>query len=130
MANTVDWALLDHAAKEPVKVGDMVSADAGGLPIYRVMAFEAGRAWVAAAEGAPARAMPFDIVRKDGAAPEDDSRRWVYTASRIVMSAHGVPALLDQMARLQAAIAPRPAADPDAAEPVLQWKGREAGVRN
>jgi hypothetical protein len=74
--------------------------------------------------------MEFDIVRKDGAAPEDDSRRWVYTASRIVMSAHGVPALLDQMARLQAAIAPRPAADPDAAEPVLQWKGREAGARN
>jgi hypothetical protein len=59
MANTVDWALLDHAAKEPVKVGDMVSADAGGLPIYRVTAFEAGRAWVAAAEGTPARAMPL-----------------------------------------------------------------------
>jgi hypothetical protein len=64
MANTVHWALLDHAAAEPVKVGDMVSADAGGLPIYRVMAFEAGRAWVAAASvatdgRAPARAMPL-----------------------------------------------------------------------
>ena len=72
--------------------------------------------------------MEFDVVRKDGAAPDDDSRRWVYTASRIVMSAHGVPALLDQMTRLQAALAPRGGAEPEAAEPVLQWKGREAGV--
>ena len=73
--------------------------------------------------------MEFDVVRKDGQAPEDDSRNWVYTASRIVMSAHGVPGLLDQMARLQAALAPR-GGEPQAAEPVLQWKGREAGVGN
>ena len=74
--------------------------------------------------------MEFDVVRKDGQAPEDDSRNWVYTASRIVMSAHGVPALLDQMSRLQAALAPRAAPEPQAAEPVLQWKGREAGAPN
>jgi len=66
MPNTVDWALLDHAAEQPVKVGDMVSADAGGLPIYRVMALEAGRAWVATAEGAPARAMPLAGFRWRG----------------------------------------------------------------
>jgi hypothetical protein len=62
MLNTraVDWAPLDHAAKEPVRAGDLVSADAGGMPIYRVMAFEEGRAWVATAQGAPARAMPLD----------------------------------------------------------------------
>jgi hypothetical protein len=59
----VDWALLDHAAQEPVRVGDMVSADAGGMPIYRVLAFEAGRAWVATRQGAPARAMPLDGFR-------------------------------------------------------------------
>ncbi|WP_372785768.1 hypothetical protein [Phenylobacterium sp.] len=76
--------------------------------------------------------MEFDVVRKDGAAPEDESRHWTYTASRLVMSAHGVPAMLDQMARLQAAIAPRAAAaapepehEVEAAEPVLKWKGRE-----
>jgi len=63
---TVDWALLDHAAAEPVKVGDMVSAEAGGLPIYRVVAFEAGRAWVAAAQGAPARALPLAAFRWRG----------------------------------------------------------------
>ncbi|HEX4712838.1 hypothetical protein [Phenylobacterium sp.] len=54
--------------------------------------------------------MEFDVMRKDGAAPQDDSRRCVYTASRIVMSAHGVPGLLDQMTRLQAALTPAPPA--------------------
>jgi hypothetical protein len=65
MPNTraVDWAPLDHAAKEPVKAGDLVSADAGGMPIYRVTAFEEGRAWVATGKGAPARAMPLDGFR-------------------------------------------------------------------
>lgn len=67
MPNTVDWVLLDHAAPEPVKAGDLVSADAGGLPIYRVMALEEGRAWVATAKGAPARAMPLDGFRWRGA---------------------------------------------------------------
>jgi len=59
----MDWALLDHAAREPVRVGDMVSADAGGLPIYQVVACEAGRAWVAAGRGSPARAMPLANFR-------------------------------------------------------------------
>lgn len=77
--------------------------------------------------------MEFDVVRKDAAAPQDDSRQWVYTASRLVMSAHGVAGLLDQMTRLKAALDPQAA--PDAAqareaEPVLMWKGREAGVSN
>ena len=66
MAHTVNWSLLDHAAKEPVKVGDMVSADAGGLPIYRVMALEEGRAWVATGQGAPARIMPLERFRWRG----------------------------------------------------------------
>jgi len=72
--------------------------------------------------------LEFDVLRKDAAAPEDDSRRWVQTASRIVISAHGVPALLDQMARLRAALAARGA--PTTAEPLLHWKGRETGLRN
>lgn len=66
MPNTVDWVLLDHAAPQPVKAGDLVSAEAGGLPIYRVMALEAGRCWVAAARGAPARAVPLDRFRWRG----------------------------------------------------------------
>jgi len=71
--------------------------------------------------------LEFDVVRKDAAAPNDESRHWTYTASRIVMSAHGVPALLDQMARLQAALAER-GAPPREPEPVLQWKSRGAEV--
>ena len=65
--HAVDWAVLDHAAAEPVRVGDVVSADAGGMPIYLVTALEAGRAWVATAQGAPARAMPLDGFRWRGA---------------------------------------------------------------
>ena len=53
--HAVDWTPLDHAAREPVKIGDLVSADAGGLPVYRVMALEDGRAWVATSPGAPER---------------------------------------------------------------------------
>jgi hypothetical protein len=63
---TLDWAPLDHKAKPPVQIGDLVSADAGGMPIYRVMAFEEGRAWVATRSGAPARAMPLDGFRWKG----------------------------------------------------------------
>jgi hypothetical protein len=43
MASAVDWVLLDAAA---LKVGDVVSADAGGMPTYQVVAMEEGRAWL------------------------------------------------------------------------------------
>ena len=66
MPNPVEWVFLDHAAPEPVKAGDLVSADAGGLPIYRVMALEDGRAWVAAGQSAPVRAVPLDRFRWRG----------------------------------------------------------------
>jgi hypothetical protein len=59
----LDWAPLDHTSRRPVEVGDLVSADAGGMPIYRVLRLEAGRAWVATSAGAPARAMPLDGFR-------------------------------------------------------------------
>ncbi|MDB5424992.1 MAG: hypothetical protein JWQ29_2408 [Phenylobacterium sp.] len=68
---SVDWALLDHAAREPVRVGDMVSADAGGMPIYRVMAFEGGRALLAGERQSPARHMPLDAFRWRGAVQAD-----------------------------------------------------------
>lgn len=60
MTLSVTWAPLDHAAREPVRPGDLISAEAGGLPIYRVVALEQGRAWVSTRPGAPARAMPLD----------------------------------------------------------------------
>jgi hypothetical protein len=39
----VDWVLLANGA---VEAGDLVSADAGGMPIYRVVAVEGGQAWL------------------------------------------------------------------------------------
>jgi hypothetical protein len=67
MASTVDWALLDHTASEPVRVGDIVSAEPGGMPIYRVMAFANGRALLAGEQQAPARDMPITAFRWRGA---------------------------------------------------------------
>jgi hypothetical protein len=61
--HVMDWTPLDQAAAEPVRAGDLVSADAGGLPIYRVMALEEDRAWVATRQGGPAHAMPLDGFR-------------------------------------------------------------------
>jgi len=63
MASVVDWALLDHTASEPVRVGDMVSTDAGGMPIYRVLAFAGGRALLAGERQTPARDMPITAFR-------------------------------------------------------------------
>src|SRR5438128_2709966 len=37
---SVDWVYLDAAAPGGVHVGDLVSAAAGGLPTYRVVALE------------------------------------------------------------------------------------------
>jgi len=42
----VDWVLLDKAAVQAVQVGDLVSKDAGGMPTYKVVALEDGRAWL------------------------------------------------------------------------------------
>ncbi len=42
--NVVDWTLL---TQRTARVGDLVSADAGGMPIYRIVALEEGRAWLA-----------------------------------------------------------------------------------
>lgn len=64
--HAVDWSPLDHTAREPVKIGDLVSADAGGLPVYRIMALEQGRAWVATRPGAAERMMPLDAMRWRG----------------------------------------------------------------
>jgi hypothetical protein len=42
----VDWILLESGEPAAIQVGDVVSAEAGGLPTYRVMAIEDGRAWL------------------------------------------------------------------------------------
>ena len=47
--SAVDWVLL---AGDAPQVGDLVSADAGGMPIYRVVRIAGGHAWVQA-DGQP-----------------------------------------------------------------------------
>ena len=59
MASTVNWALVDHAASEPVRVGDQISADAGGMPVYRVIALAQGRALLADEQHAVTRELPL-----------------------------------------------------------------------
>jgi hypothetical protein len=42
--SAVDWVLLTKDAS--IEVGDIVSADAGGMPVYRVVALADGKAWL------------------------------------------------------------------------------------
>jgi hypothetical protein len=52
--NTLQWTRLEG---DNVDVGDLVSAEAGGMPIYRVMAVDRGEA-VVAEGGHPAIRLP------------------------------------------------------------------------
>jgi hypothetical protein len=66
MFRSVDWALLDHTAAEPVTVGDLVSVDAGGMPIYRVMQVAGATVRVEGEHGGE-REMPLGLFRWRGA---------------------------------------------------------------
>jgi hypothetical protein len=68
MASAIDWVLLDHTAAKPVEIGDVVSADAGGMPIYRVRALSGGQVWLGGDRDAAARIMPLDGFRWRGGA--------------------------------------------------------------
>jgi hypothetical protein len=45
-AGDIDWVYLNLANAAEVNVGELVSAEAGGLPIYRIVALRDGRAWL------------------------------------------------------------------------------------
>jgi hypothetical protein len=51
--------LLDGEAARSVRAGDIVSAAAGGLPIYRIMSLESGRAWLRDIETGSDQVTPF-----------------------------------------------------------------------
>ena len=42
----IDWALVDWASVTPIAVGDRVSTEAGGLPIFEVQRIAGDRAWL------------------------------------------------------------------------------------
>ena len=66
MFRSVDWALLDHTAAQPVAAGDLVSVDAGGMPIYRVLQL-AGPSVRVSGEHGGEREMPLELFRWRGA---------------------------------------------------------------
>jgi hypothetical protein len=45
-ADDIDWIYLSGGPDPDVHVGELISVEAGGLPIYRVMAIKGGRAWL------------------------------------------------------------------------------------
>ena len=67
MFRSVDWVLLDPTAAEPVAIGDLVSVDAGGMPIYRVAKVDAGHVWLDDERHSPLRELPLELFRWRGA---------------------------------------------------------------
>ena len=55
----IDWEYLETPGAGSVRIGDRVSAAAGGLPIYRVMAIDGGRAWLREESGGVDRVLPI-----------------------------------------------------------------------
>ena len=54
MYRSVEWMLLDATASQPVAVGDLVSVDAGGMPVYRVTQVQGQTVRVVPADGGQA----------------------------------------------------------------------------
>lgn len=67
MPNAIQWTLLDPAAPEPVRIGDVVSAEPGGMPIYRVKALDGDRVRLDDERHAE-RVLPLSIFRWRAAA--------------------------------------------------------------
>jgi hypothetical protein len=68
MANAaINWMLLDHEAAKPVQVGDVVSVEAGGMPIFRVVGLAGTKAWLDDEMGRVRRLAPLDGFRWRGA---------------------------------------------------------------
>ena len=63
----IEWVLLDHAAERPVRVGDVVSVEAGGMPIFRVVGLAGAKAWLDDEAGRVRRLTSLDGFRWKGA---------------------------------------------------------------
>jgi len=59
----VEWVLLNHVADRPVEVGDMVSVEAGGMPILHVVGLAGSKAWLDDERGRVRRLMSLDSFR-------------------------------------------------------------------
>lgn len=77
----IEWIHLDCAAPDALSIGDVVSAAAGGLPTYRVVAIEEKTAWVRDETHADVRALPIDRLHwKISASVSDDGGAWANQA--------------------------------------------------
>ena len=62
-ASAIHWELLDHAARKPVEIGDAVSIEAGGMPIYRVVGLAGSKAWLDDERGRTRSLLSLDAFR-------------------------------------------------------------------
>ena len=66
----IEWLHLD--GPDALRIGDIVSAAAGGLPIYRVVALAGPEAWVQDEDRAAVRRLPLSRLHwRAGAANAD-----------------------------------------------------------
>jgi hypothetical protein len=61
--SAIRWELLDHAAAKPVEIGDVVSIEAGGMPIWRVVGLAGRKAWLDDERGATRLLASLDTFR-------------------------------------------------------------------
>jgi hypothetical protein len=66
MPNThaIEWVPMNDAGE--VRVGDVVSTDAGGMPIYRVVALAGAQAWLGGERRPDPTLMPLTAFRWRG----------------------------------------------------------------
>ena len=65
MPNTrhIDWVLLDPAHGQGASVGDLISADAGGMPVYQLVGLKDRSAVVRDPAGGAERELPIGQFR-------------------------------------------------------------------
>ena len=62
MAN-VEWLFIDRASPQVVSQGDLVSSEAGGMPVYEVIEVAGERLWLRDQESLQDRILPGEWVR-------------------------------------------------------------------
>ena len=53
----IDWVYLDRQEERDLHPGDLISSEAGGMPIYRITALRDGRVWMRDMDDGSDRAM-------------------------------------------------------------------------
>lgn len=61
-AANIDWQALDAHEPGALRIGDLVSAEAGGMPIYQVISLVGGTAWLRDVQTGGDRIMPLSAL--------------------------------------------------------------------